>query len=122
PAEWDAVFCCGLLYHLQNPVSFLRQLGRATRRLLIVQTHYSTRPDAVHEGHRGHWYTEGNGRWASWKNDRSFWLARRDLLAVLREAGFDLIFEQADYLDDILAGRRPKPDLDERSMFVGLKL
>lgn len=121
PDSWDAVFCCGLLYHLEDPVSFLLRLGQITRRLLIVQTHYSTRPDADHEGHRGHWYSEGSGRWASWQNDRSFWLTRRDLLAVIREAGFDLVFEQADYLDDILAVRRPKPDLDERGMFIGLK-
>jgi SAM-dependent methyltransferase len=119
PDTWDAVFCCGLLYHLENPVAFLRQVGRITQRLLIVQTHYSTRPDAEHEGHRGHWYEEGNGRWASWKNPRSFWLTRQDLLAVLRDAGFDLVFEQADFRDDILAGNQAH--LDERSMFIGVK-
>lgn len=119
--EWDAVFCCGLLYHLDNPVAFLHQLGRATQRLLIVQTHYSTHPDAEHEGHRGHWYTEGgNARWASWKNERSFWLTRNDLMAAMRDAGFDLVFEQADYRNDILADDHAGPD--ERSMFVGLKL
>lgn len=120
PAEWDAVFCCGLLYHLEDPVAFLNQLGQATRRLLIVQTHYSTRPDAEHEGHRGHWYPEGDGRWASWKNERSFWLAKKDLLSAMRDAGFNLVFEQSDYLDDITAEGIMKPDA--RGMFVGLKV
>jgi SAM-dependent methyltransferase len=119
PDEWDAVFCCGLLYHLDNPVAFLNQLGRVTRRLLIVQTHYSTRPDAEHEGHRGHWYTEGTGRWEAWKNTRSFWLTRKDLMSAMRDAGFDLVFEQADHRRDILAD--DGASLDERSMFIGLK-
>jgi SAM-dependent methyltransferase len=120
PDAWDAVFCCGLLYHLDNPVAFLRQLGKAARRLLIVQAHYSTRPDAVHEGHRGHWYDEpATARWASWQNARSFWLTRKDLLAAMRDAGFGLVFEQADFRDDILADDPAGPD--ERSMFVGLK-
>ena len=119
PDAWDAVFCCGLLYHLDNPVTFLNQLGRATKRLLIVQTHYSTHPDAEHEGHSGHWYSEGNGRWESWKNDRSFWLTRRDLMSAMRDAGFDLVFEQADQRADILADDTTVPDA--RSMFVGIK-
>jgi SAM-dependent methyltransferase len=118
-SEWDAVFCCGLLYHLDDPVAFLRQLGRATRRLLIAQTHYSTRPDAKHEGHRGHWYDEGRGRWESWKNERSFWLTRKDLMSAMRDAGFDLVFEQADHRRDILADDATVPDA--RSMFVGIK-
>jgi SAM-dependent methyltransferase len=119
PGEWDAVFCCGLLYHLDDPVAFLRQLGRATRRLLIVQTHYSTHPDAEHEGHRGHWYSEGGGRWESWENKRSFWLAKKDLMSAMRDAGFDLVFEQADHRRDILAEDTSVPDA--RSMFVGIK-
>lgn len=118
---WDAVFCCGLLYHLDNPVAFLNQLGKVTRRLLIVQTHYSTKPDAEHEGYRGHWYDEpGQARWAAWKNPRSFWLTRKSLLAAMRRAGFSLVFEQADYRDDILADDPADPD--ERSMFIGLKV
>lgn len=115
--EWDAVFCCGLLYHLENPAVFLRQLGEATRRLLIVQTHYSTHPDTEHEGYHGHWYTEGDGRWSSWKNGRSFWLAKTDLMAAMRHAGFNLVFEQADYRDDMMADNST-----ERSMFVGVKV
>lgn len=120
PDEWDAVFCCGLLYHLGEPVSFLRDLGRATRKLVVVQTHYSTRPDSVHEGHQGHWYEEGTGRWESWKNDRSFWLTRLELLSVMRASGFDAVFEQLDYLENILDGRDCSGP-DERSMFVGMK-
>lgn len=121
PGAWDAVFCCGLLYHLADPVAFLHQLGAATRRLLIVQTHYSTQPDAVHESHRGNWYTEGGSgnRWASWKNERSFWLARPDLLSVMRDAGFSLVFEQADYRRDILTDSEAEPA--GRGMFIGVK-
>jgi SAM-dependent methyltransferase len=114
--EWDAVFCCGLLYHLDDPAAFLRQLGRAVRKLLIVQTHYSTRPDAEHEGYQGHWYDENTaGRWASWKNGKSFWLTRDDLMTAMRAAGFSQVSEQPDAASDKIT------DPDKRSTFVGLK-
>jgi len=112
--QFDAVFCCGLLYHLDEPVKFLRQLGAATRHLLMVQTHYSTRPDARHEGCDGHWYDEQTtARWASWKNPRSFWLTKSDLMGVMRDE-FGHVFEQADAVS-------ANPGPDARSMFVGLK-
>lgn len=116
--EFEAVFCCGLLYHLDRPVEFLNLLGKITTRLLIVQSHYcdESHPLEVNEGRRGHWYEEGGSRWSSWQNPRSFWLTKDELLAAMHEAGFPLVFEQADYRNDILV---PEPD---RGMFVGVKL
>ncbi len=39
--SFDAVFCCGLLYHLDRPRAFLDVLSSVTKRLLILQTHFS---------------------------------------------------------------------------------
>jgi 2-polyprenyl-3-methyl-5-hydroxy-6-metoxy-1,4-benzoquinol methylase len=39
---FDAIFCCGLFYHLDRPKQYLQQLSNCTRRLLILQTHFST--------------------------------------------------------------------------------
>jgi SAM-dependent methyltransferase len=39
--EFDAIFCCGLFYHLDRPREFLTLLSKVTKRLLILQTHYS---------------------------------------------------------------------------------
>ena len=44
--NFDAIFCCGLFYHLDKPREFLQLLASATSRLLILQTHFST--DGVH--------------------------------------------------------------------------
>lgn len=38
---FDVVFCCGLLYHLDRPREFLETLSGVTRKLLILQTHFS---------------------------------------------------------------------------------
>jgi SAM-dependent methyltransferase len=109
--EWDGVFACGILYHLDEPVKFLRQLGRATRRLVMIQSHYSDHPDSVNEGARGHWHDENlANRWSSWKNPKSFWVTKDDLMTVMRES-FPLVFEQPDAATG-----------DARSMFVGIKL
>lgn len=39
---FDAVFCCGLFYHLDRPREFLDLLSKVTNKLLILQTHFST--------------------------------------------------------------------------------
>ena len=88
---FDAVFCCGLLYHLDQPAAFLRMLGRITRRLLIVQSHYSVSCAEENEGYRGHWYQdhpEESDLWGSWGNQQSFWLGHGELLRAMADAGF----------------------------------
>lgn len=39
---FDIVFCSGLLYHLDKPKDFLETLSTATKKLVILQTHFST--------------------------------------------------------------------------------
>jgi hypothetical protein len=39
---FDAVFCCGLLYHLDRPKEFLETLSAVTRKALVLNTHFST--------------------------------------------------------------------------------
>ena len=43
---FDAVFCCGLLYHLDRPRQFLDVLSSVTKRVLILQTHFSEAKDS----------------------------------------------------------------------------
>jgi SAM-dependent methyltransferase len=114
--QFDVVFCSGLLYHLDKPVFFLKQIGAATRKMLILNTHYSLEgghpenvhhPDSrceygdfEHEGRKGHWYYEEDSRWASFVNRSSFWLRKEDLVLSLREdAGFNRVTEIEDWQD-----------------------
>jgi 2-polyprenyl-3-methyl-5-hydroxy-6-metoxy-1,4-benzoquinol methylase len=39
---FDVIFCCGLLYHLDKPKQFLETLSSVTKKLVILQTHFST--------------------------------------------------------------------------------
>jgi hypothetical protein len=39
---FDVVFCCGLLYHLDRPKKFLETVSSITKKLIILQTHFST--------------------------------------------------------------------------------
>jgi SAM-dependent methyltransferase len=43
---FDAIFCCGLFYHLDKPREFLNLLSQVTKRLLILQTHFSEANDS----------------------------------------------------------------------------
>ena len=140
---FDAVFCCGLLYHLDRPKDFLQLLSSITRRLLIVQTHFATeRPNerfqlselTENESIMGRWYTEYESddsyagreaaKWAAWGNRRSFWPRREHLLQAIHHAGFDLIFEQFDGLggnivESMSTGHYQS---DDRGTFVGIKV
>jgi hypothetical protein len=40
---FDATYCGGILYHLDQPTAFLHALSERTRRLLVLDTHYATR-------------------------------------------------------------------------------
>ncbi len=112
--NFDAVLCAGLLYHLDQPVAFLRELGRLTGRLLILPTNFATVEGrelatfgdlldadlSAHEGRRGRWFGEVPGPWSSLGNARSFWLERDDLLRTMIDAGFPTVFEQFDWIGD----------------------
>lgn len=119
---FDVVFCSGLLYHLDRPVEFLRLLGRATTRAVIIQTHFSVTPISINEGAEGHWYSEDNSEesvWSSYENSRSFWLTKPHLLQAIHDAGFDVVFEQYDFLSHMV--NDPYIEAQRRSMFVGIK-
>jgi SAM-dependent methyltransferase len=44
---FDAIFCCGLLYHLDRPRAFLELLAGVTRKLVILQTHFAPTSSSV---------------------------------------------------------------------------
>jgi SAM-dependent methyltransferase len=139
---FDAVFCCGLLYHFDRPRRFLEILSSVTTRVLILQTHFSTeRPNPAlglsdldaNEGLQGRWFTEFSDdrefadrdakRWASWDNRRSFWIRREHLLQALHDAGFDLVLEQFDGLAPGIAESMLEGPYrtHERGTFIGVK-
>lgn len=138
--RFDAAFCCGLLYHLDRPVEHVMALGAITDRLLILNTHYADFPPSPyfalsemteHEGVLGKWYVDlppgvsleemEASRGASWGNEHSFWVERRHLLETIRRAGFDMVLEQHDFLDDIPQEAPSWWDEQQRSQFLGVR-
>lgn len=43
--EFDVIFCSGLLYHLDKPVEFIQQMGKLTKKILLLETHYAEEKD-----------------------------------------------------------------------------
>ncbi len=137
--SFDIVFCAGLLYHLDEPVSFLRTLGELTNKLLFVQTHYAIVDDSYaehplsplceHEGKLGRWFMEHpagstaaqheHNVWASYGNAKSFWLEKKHLLQAIKDAGFDLVSESHDWIGDIVGS--DYIDKYCRNLFIGIK-
>lgn len=136
---FDAVFACGILYHLDNPRAYLEAISRHCRKVLLLETHYSQEevtsavahynlsPLCQNEGLTGRWYSEHGdipreqleaAKGASWANTQSFWPLKQHLLQTIREVGFDLVLEQHDRYPDIMGEYYRE---HSRAMFVGIK-
>jgi SAM-dependent methyltransferase len=139
---FDAIWVCGILYHLDDPRSFLEKIAKACRRLILIETHftYKSRTHAVdhyklsdiceHEGLKGRWFQEYDEatqiksedlKWSSWSNKRSFWLQKEYLINLIRDVGFDIVIEQYDHMDNILNRMNDYYSIHDRSLFVGIK-
>jgi SAM-dependent methyltransferase len=139
--RFDAVFCCGILYHLNRPRAFIDILGRIVSDVIIINTHYASDqnmerfnlgPVEVNEGLPGRWYHEHNStdlneletfKWTSWGNQESFWLTKIGILHALHDTGFNLVFEQFDWLgNDILqSGSEGYYKENNRGQFVAIR-
>jgi len=101
--EFSGVWCAGLLYHLEKPAEFLRTLFKITRKVAIIQTHFSMREAVTeNEGYLGHWYREDvTHPFSAWGNEQSFWLTKPHLLNAVEDAGFPLVFEVHSHLTNV---------------------
>jgi SAM-dependent methyltransferase len=137
---FDVTFCSGLLYHLDDPIAFLKTVATCTRKLLILHTHFATDEIPLlfpylsdlttNEGVPGRWAEEHPEtsteeeivarRWASLDNKRSFWVEKRHLLQTLIELGFSVVYEQFDSLHHVVDDNYIAEN--GRSMFVAVKV
>jgi SAM-dependent methyltransferase len=47
--QFDAVFCGGLLYHLDYPKKTIKSLSKVTKKMLILNTHYALAEDPLYD-------------------------------------------------------------------------
>lgn len=88
--KFDAVFCCGLLYHLPEPWRLLRQCAEVAPRLFLW-THYcdAENADRRENGYAGRMFAEGGpDEPLSGLSLCSFWPTLEALAQMVSEAGF----------------------------------
>ena len=126
---FDAIFCCGLLYHLDKPRRFIELMAQVCQRVIIIDTHiakaepngkFTLSEITQNEGLSGRWFPEfeddhqrRDDKWSSWENPKSFWLMKRDLIEALRQAGFSMVLEYPIY--------QPFRELAHRVTIVAVK-
>jgi SAM-dependent methyltransferase len=109
--EFDIVFASGILYHLDDPYSFLMNISSLTRDFLLLDTHIALRDSWKHgcskkiskrtfggNSYLGRVATEyppdlPRGEveqllWSAWSNPMSFWVTEESLVTILRDVGF----------------------------------
>lgn len=98
--EVDVVHHVGVLYHLQDPVGHLIELGRYARSGIMLDTHYCREEEARDEyevGGKCYRYKKygesGYQDVFSGMYDHAKWLRLDDIRMVLREAGFGRVDE-----------------------------
>lgn len=47
--EFDLILCSGLLYHLDNPVDFIKIMSECTKNFLIINTHFAREHDGIYD-------------------------------------------------------------------------
>jgi hypothetical protein len=161
--KFDITICYGLLYHLNDPIQFLKTVSECTTRVLFLNTHFAPDRDLRYdlgflnryviapiqkrtklfqhtqnyrlsgiqqnEGYSGRWFREWNENagkdkiekmlWASYNNNRSFWLRKKDLTKALHDVGFNSVFEQFDFTGDLASENYTAAH--NRTMFVAVK-
>src|ERR1700730_3922672 len=139
---FDAIWACGIFYHVDNPRLFMERASRVCRKILLLETHFTyahqTRAAEFHklseicehDGLSGRWQHEHGDvpqheldelKWSSWSNQRSFWVQKEPLLQLFQDVGFDIVLEQYDLMEDILSGMESYYHAHDRSLFVGIK-
>jgi len=91
--KFDAVFCCGLLYHLPKPWELIRRLP-AVAPVLYIWTAYAGNEEAseLPNGMRGKIQPEGGpDEPLSGLSPTATWLTLDCLLAVIRDAGYEQV-------------------------------
>jgi Methyltransferase domain len=91
--KFDAIFCCGLLYHLPEPWRLLEQLPSIAP-LVFIWTQYAAESDARDIGHglRGKTHIEGGAdEPLSGMSSTATWLTLPSLCDVLRSSGFERV-------------------------------
>jgi len=137
--RYDLVVCFGLLYHLdaESAVHLVETIGRAAKRLLVLDTHFSLRGDDEvdvdgrrYRGHRVREYEASTAAdavaripWASLHNDTSFWLSKPSLCNLLTRSGFNTVYEVAAPLVYDFGDRQSeqRTKYRDRSTFVAVK-
>jgi SAM-dependent methyltransferase len=101
--KFDAVFCCGLLYHLSAPWKLIEQLANVSSNLFLW-THYSedASADQIINGFRGHFQPEGGAdEPRSGLGPTSFWMTLGSLMRVLTRSGYKTIEVLENDLDHL---------------------
>ena len=91
--KFDAVFCCGLLYHLPEPWKLIEQLP-ALAPILFIWTQYAAEEEAmdIGRGLRGKIHGEGGpDEPLSGMSATSIWLTLASLRELLRASGYKKI-------------------------------
>jgi hypothetical protein len=109
-AKWSIIFCCGVLYHMIDPIALIELMSQHTDRV-FVWTHYVTNESqsryiSVTKGgeqfrYYSHVYSgRDSGTFWGGVQDKSFWMSRDDILRAFKMYGFvnvDVHHEEPDH-------------------------
>jgi hypothetical protein len=85
--QFDAVFCSGLLYHLERPWDFISKISKIATKCVFIDTHYAGTADTEIGNYSGIWHTENKKHPSSGLVDQAFHLSFRDLIMIMMANG-----------------------------------
>lgn len=128
----EFTFLAGLLYHIENPFQFMKEVSRVTSKAVFIDTHFAPEQDTPkelqrfqfsepveHEGYKGRFmqeypkgkkYDHQKFPLSSFGNEKSFWAFRSNIPRMIIDAGFNYV----------LPLHHPSPS--NRASYIGIKL
>jgi SAM-dependent methyltransferase len=102
PERFDIVFACGVLYHMEDPLSLIRGIARATDRCLVWTHYFDERVEgrvavpATLDGiaaayYRANYQDRAQRNFWGGNKPSASWMTRNDILAAFRHFGLDEI-------------------------------
>lgn len=102
PERFDIVFACGVLYHMEDPLSVIHGIARVTDRCLVWTHYFDERvegrvavPAAAHgveaTYYRANYHDRAQRDFWGGNKPTASWMTRDDILAAFRHFGLDQI-------------------------------
>jgi hypothetical protein len=111
--QFDLIFCCGVMYHMEDPVRLVRLMAEHTRRVFLWTHFYDAGAMQYREHFKGESVIRDNERYTYYRRfniDRAagrFWGGNADSACMLSRADLERVFMKYGFSHQLVHAEEP---------------